>query len=207
MTHMFLVAILVWVVPSNQPPDPVYYMCECCAGTTQWGQWGKRLGQARMCLNQLVNTKPGCTACKKMVLILLNGVRKRIWNQPGWCQSLPMLFCLAKIRVKWEHGMPKEMQLLCCPSQRGAEHTTLLQRKNPQSALSSNLCNGLKKVTKGSDLALVLLLPLPYKQVFADKQMCALNRAAGRHLWQLKRGRTTVMLPGCRKDTTGQLLH
>lgn len=175
MTHMVLVTVLVWVVPSNQPPDPVYYVCECCAGTREWGQWGNGLGQARMYLNQLINPKPGCTACKTLVLILLNGVRKRRWKQPGWCQSLPMLFCSAKIRVKWEYGMPKEMQLLCCPSQRRAEHTALLQGKSPQSALSPNLCNGLKKVTKGSDLAFVLLFPLPYKQVFADKQMCALK--------------------------------
>lgn len=33
------------------------------------------------------------------------------------------------------------------------------QGRNPQSALSTNLCSGLKELPKGSELVLVLLLP------------------------------------------------
>lgn len=206
LTYTFLVTMLVWAVPRDLPPDPVCYGMNAVLHNRVRAV-GQEVRQARLCLNQLINLKPGCTACKKLVLILLNGVRKKDLES-AWIVSVSANAVLLG-KNQSEVGVwdaPRDAAAVL-PIPEGSWTHTLPPGKSPQSALSSDLCNGLKNFLKAVTLLLHFCCPLPYKQIFAHKQMFALNRAAGRHLLQLKRDRTTVMIPACTKDTIGQLWH
>lgn len=158
LTYTFLVTMLVWAVPRDLPPDPVCYGMNAVLHNRVRAV-GQEARQARMCLNQLINLKPGCTACKKLVLILLNGVRKKDL-EPAWIVSVSAnAVLLGKNQSEVGVWDAQRDAAAVLPIPEGSWTRIPPPGKSPLSALSSDLCNGLKKLPKGSDLAPALLLP------------------------------------------------